>query len=407
MDTIYQQDRLSVPLDKMRSTRVLLCGAGAVGSHAAASLVSLGVGELTLIDSDTMEDSNFAKCNSGLLYPQDIGRNKAIALAQRSRPRIIHQGKLTAISGSVEELGPAVFEQYDYIISAVDNFKARMHINSCWRQTRTTPALIFCGTAGNYAEAGLLTKPGACLRCTWSEEWVREALEKRASCRMAYQSAEQQGIVPTSSFASCMSALLVCQLILSHISGDQSVENARLHYIARRGAVELGTTHPMKRDCEDCELTPPDPVHPIEGSVMNLTLKQLMEQITDVLDTDDFAFAHMSPFVLEDVCPVCVKGKHVNKPLRRLTLKDVTCVECMGLKQNDTIPLPPPTLLKIQPQSALPAEIAGYTLYQLGFALGAFIPVQVGSVLDGDVTLHYFTCTDDLQFIMQREDIAL
>lgn len=42
----------------LQNSHVLVCGCGGLGGHIAHSLVRLGIGELTLIDSDVFEESN-------------------------------------------------------------------------------------------------------------------------------------------------------------------------------------------------------------------------------------------------------------------------------------------------------------------------------------------------------------
>jgi len=74
-------DGLSAPACqlRLREARVLVLGVGGLGSWAAISLACCGVGELTLVDGDTVELSNL---NRQLLYTEDdIGRPKANAAA--------------------------------------------------------------------------------------------------------------------------------------------------------------------------------------------------------------------------------------------------------------------------------------------------------------------------------------
>lgn len=60
--------------DMLRSSRVLLLGAGAIGTHVLWNLAAIGVGEVTVIDFDVVEESNL---NRQLMYvPEDIGEPK-------------------------------------------------------------------------------------------------------------------------------------------------------------------------------------------------------------------------------------------------------------------------------------------------------------------------------------------
>ena len=64
---------------RLREASVVVLGVGGLGSWAAISLACCGVGELTLVDGDTVELSNL---NRQILYGEDdIGRPKAIVAA--------------------------------------------------------------------------------------------------------------------------------------------------------------------------------------------------------------------------------------------------------------------------------------------------------------------------------------
>ncbi len=72
---------LSAPAcqSRLREAQVLVLGVGGLGSWAAISLACCGVGELTLVDGDSVELSNL---NRQLLYTEDdVGRPKANAAA--------------------------------------------------------------------------------------------------------------------------------------------------------------------------------------------------------------------------------------------------------------------------------------------------------------------------------------
>ncbi len=72
---------LSAPVcqARLRDARVLVLGVGGLGSWAAISLACCGVGELTLVDGDSVELSNL---NRQILYSEDdIGRPKAAVAA--------------------------------------------------------------------------------------------------------------------------------------------------------------------------------------------------------------------------------------------------------------------------------------------------------------------------------------
>ena len=93
-------------------TRVLLLGAGAVGSHAADSLAASGVGSLQLLDpaEATPEDTR----TSALLDAQDVGRPRAEALAAHIARRHQH------VEASVKTADLTSAEQVKGALGGVD-----------------------------------------------------------------------------------------------------------------------------------------------------------------------------------------------------------------------------------------------------------------------------------------------
>lgn len=66
---------------RLRNAHVLILGAGAIGSHVSWNLAAMGVGRLTLVDFDVVEESNL---NRQLMYtPADLGKVKVEVLARK------------------------------------------------------------------------------------------------------------------------------------------------------------------------------------------------------------------------------------------------------------------------------------------------------------------------------------
>lgn len=65
---------------------VLVVGSGALGCQICRGLVRKGVGRLTICDEDHVEISNLSR---QLFYEDDVGRNKAVALAEN----LVNEGR--------------------------------------------------------------------------------------------------------------------------------------------------------------------------------------------------------------------------------------------------------------------------------------------------------------------------
>ena len=112
---------------RLKNARVLVIGAGGLGSPALLYLAAAGVGTLGVVDFDTVDESNLQR---QVIHGQrDIGKPKAVS-AQESIAEvnplvevIIHDERLDS-SNALEVLAP-----YDLIIDGTDNFATRYLVN--------------------------------------------------------------------------------------------------------------------------------------------------------------------------------------------------------------------------------------------------------------------------------------
>ena len=112
---------------KLKQAKVLVVGAGGLGSPALLYLAAAGIGTLGIADGDTVDLSNLQR--QILFAVEDIGHNKAeIARARLSRlnPGITLQPYPTHLT-SANAL--AVLKDYDVVIDCSDNFPTRYLLN--------------------------------------------------------------------------------------------------------------------------------------------------------------------------------------------------------------------------------------------------------------------------------------
>ncbi len=151
---------------RLRGARVAIVGLGATGSVLAAWLARAGVGHLTLLDRDLVEQSNLQR---QLLYGEaDLLRPKAEAAAARLREANseIELRPLVAdlTSGNAREL----LAGFDLILDGTDNFEARYLINDVSILTGTP--WIYTGALGAEGMVWPLHPPRTpCLRCLMEE----------------------------------------------------------------------------------------------------------------------------------------------------------------------------------------------------------------------------------------------
>jgi len=138
-------------LERLHKAHVCLFGVGGVGGYAAEALVRAGVGEITLVDPDTVALSNINR--QIIALTDNIGMYKTEAAGIRLssiRPDcIIHERRCFYLP---ENAGDFDFAAYDYIIDAVDTVTAKLSIVEEALRAGT-PVISAMGT-GNKIDAG-------------------------------------------------------------------------------------------------------------------------------------------------------------------------------------------------------------------------------------------------------------
>jgi len=115
-------------LKKLQQAHVLVVGLGGVGSFAAEFLARSGVGQLTLVDGDTVDITNINRQLPAL--HSTIGRDKTEVVANRLRD-INPEIKLHLINKFIEPDGftdLVTSAKFDYIIDAIDSVSPKIYL---------------------------------------------------------------------------------------------------------------------------------------------------------------------------------------------------------------------------------------------------------------------------------------
>lgn len=153
---------------RLRSSRAVLVGCGALGSVIAETLVRAGIGALTLIDRDFVELSNLQR---QVLYDEeDVTQRlpKAIA-AERKLKRINSEVELTPHVCDVTCRNiPELVSGADVILDGTDNFETRFLVNDI--SVETGIPWVHGGCVGSHGQVMAIV-PGQtpCLRCVMPE----------------------------------------------------------------------------------------------------------------------------------------------------------------------------------------------------------------------------------------------
>lgn len=151
---------------KLRTARVLLVGAGGLGSPAALYLAAAGVGTLGIVDFDLVDRSNLQR--QILHGTSDIGRAKTDSARARLsdvNPHVQVEtfGETLTSANALEILG-----KFDIVVDGSDNFPTRYLVND---------ACVLLGKPDVYGAvfrfdgqvSVFSAKQGPCYRCLYSE----------------------------------------------------------------------------------------------------------------------------------------------------------------------------------------------------------------------------------------------
>jgi len=148
--------------------RVLIVGAGGLGSPAALYLAAAGVGHLVIADDDEVDLTNLQR---QILHGQDdLGRPKVDSARDRLA-QVNPDTRVTALQTRLE--GPALAAQVaeaDLVLDASDNFDTRFAVNAACVAARTP---LVSGAAIRMEGQLVVFRPdlgrGPCYRCLYKD----------------------------------------------------------------------------------------------------------------------------------------------------------------------------------------------------------------------------------------------
>ena len=153
-------------MEKIRSAKVCVVGAGGIGNPVITQLVAMGIGNLRIVDRDVIEVTNLHRQH--LYTDDDIGRVKVEAAAERLRklnPGVTIEPVPTSVTKFTAE---SIVRGFDVVIDALDSVDARYALNDAC--IKHNIPLIYAGAIGTTGSVStILPNRSACLRCMFPE----------------------------------------------------------------------------------------------------------------------------------------------------------------------------------------------------------------------------------------------
>ncbi len=147
---------------KISKSRVLVIGAGGLGSAAAYYLVAAGVGTLGIIDHDAVDLSNLQR--QILHTTKDIGRPKVYSAKEKLVDLNPECNIVTLKQRLSSQNTMEIIKDYDLIVDGTDNFAARFLINDAC--VMAGKPFIHGGILRFFGQAlTIIPGKGPCFRC--------------------------------------------------------------------------------------------------------------------------------------------------------------------------------------------------------------------------------------------------
>ena len=148
-------------------SHVLCVGAGGIISMIAPTLVRKGIGRITLLDDDVVEESNL---NRQRFYIKDVGQNKARALAETLVPECIVETEIQGVPLRLEEaIARDIDLSCNVVICGVDNNPARVAASRHFRRLGIPVISTAVSINGDHGYVFVQEKGGPCIGCLFPD----------------------------------------------------------------------------------------------------------------------------------------------------------------------------------------------------------------------------------------------
>jgi len=184
----------SAAVEKLRRCHVAVVGLGGVGSYAAEALARSGLGALTLVDHDTVSESNLNR-QLGALH-STLGMNKCDVLAARAKD-IDPELKIRALPLLYEAANRDEFfdTDYDYIIDAIDLVSCKLDLIET-AMKRNIPIISCLGTGNRIDPSKLQISDISKTHSDPLARVVRKELRNRGIYKHAVMWSDEEPIKP-------------------------------------------------------------------------------------------------------------------------------------------------------------------------------------------------------------------
>lgn len=222
---------------KLKRARVLVIGAGGLGSPAILYLAAAGVGTIGCVDDDEVSLSNLQR--QVLHRTEDVGRSKTDSAADavaRINPNVAFRAHAERLG---KENAEKILSDYEIVLDGSDNFQTRYLVNAVAARSRVA---LVSAAIGRWEGQLSVFRPwagGPCYQCLFPE-------------------APAPGLVPACSEAGVLGALagvlgaMQASEAVKLVTGAGEPLDGRLMIYDALGATARTFTMAKRADCPVC-----------------------------------------------------------------------------------------------------------------------------------------------------------
>ncbi|GLO63363.1 molybdopterin biosynthesis protein MoeB [Vibrio sp. MACH09] len=191
----------------LQNSRLLIVGAGGLGSPAALYLAAAGIGHIVIADGDSVERSNLQR---QIIYrDHHQNDNKARCAAEQLKqlnPLVAIRPVQTALTG--QQLNIEV-SMADIVLDCSDNFSTRYAINrACFEQKKILISAAAIRWQGQLVSFDFRQQQGPCYHCLFPQQEQQDKQEN--SCRTSAISGPVVGVMGTMQALEAIKAITDC-----------------------------------------------------------------------------------------------------------------------------------------------------------------------------------------------------
>ena len=204
----------------LKASSVLIVGVGGVGSYAAEAVARAGVGNITLMDGDSVQPSNLNRQLVALT--STIGKNKAEVMAERIRD-IDPDTNVTALARFYEENDSLDLTAFDWVIDAIDSVIAKTALikTAIDEDVNIVSAMGAAGKFDTQFKIADISKTSTCPLAKVMRKRLRDiGIEHLPVVFSEEKPVPREGVLGTLSYVPGSAGLCLAGYVIRSIAGD-------------------------------------------------------------------------------------------------------------------------------------------------------------------------------------------